>query len=72
MDPIKYEDPKKAAVKFSDHDATWHGDLASKPEMEQQLFVKQDQFYKEKNKAKRQKIWSDMFVLVQRYSKSLI
>jgi hypothetical protein len=40
--------------------------------MEQKLFLLQDKYYKEKNIEKRKKIWSDMFLLVQKYSKSLI
>jgi len=72
LEPINYNDTKKMPIIFSDEGSEWQGDLASKPEMEQQLFIKQEQYYKEKNANKKQKIWSDMFVLVQKYSKSLI
>lgn len=40
--------------------------------MEQKLFNLQDKYYKEKKSIKKQQIWSEMFELVQKYSKSLI
>jgi len=72
MEPIKYDDAKKVPIVLSDHGTEWYGEFELKPEIEQQLFLKQAAFYKEKNEAKKQRIWSDMFTLVQRYSKSLI
>jgi len=72
MKPIKYENEARAPIVFSDEGAVWHGELKFKPEIEQELFLKQEKFYKEKNENKRQLIWRDMFTLVQKYSKSLI
>ena len=71
MEPVSYNEVKVPVV-FSDEGVQWFGDLSSKPEIEQQLFSLQEQYYKTKNKVKQQKIWSEMFVLVQRYSRSLI
>jgi len=72
MEPVRYDDYQKAAITFSDIGAKWEGDLSSKPEIERNLFSLQEKYYKTKDDNKKKKIWSEMFILVQKYSKSLV
>ena len=72
MQPIVYDEKVKTKITFSDAGWQWSGDIKDKPEIEQQLFQKQDQFYKTKDPIKKQQVWSEMFTLVQKYSKSLV
>jgi hypothetical protein len=72
MDIINYEETEYAPIRFSDEGAVWYGDINDRPEIEQQLQELQANFYKTTDKVKKQNIWSEMFVLVQKYSKSLI
>ena len=59
-------------IRFSDENSIWYGDEKDRPDVEQQLQKLQADFYDETNAVKKQAIWSEMFSLVQRYSKSLI
>lgn len=72
MTPIQYENKNKQKIIFSDAGSEWEGELSDKPEIEQQLFYKQAEYYKAKTLEHKQQVWSDMFILVQRYSKSLV
>jgi hypothetical protein len=72
MDIINYEETEHRPFRFSDEGIVWYGDINNRPEIEQQLQNLQTQFYKTDNKDQKQKIWSEMFVLVQKYSKSLV
>jgi hypothetical protein len=72
MDIINYEETEHKPFRFSDEGTVWYGDINDRPEIEQQLQELQSQFYKTEDKVQKQNIWSDMFVLTQKYSKSLV
>jgi len=69
MDVISYTDDKE--IKFSDADRNFYGKLEEKPQIEQELFLLQDQFYDPAIPDK-SKIWLDMFNLCKKYSRSMI
>lgn len=71
MRPIKY-DSKKQKIIFTDAERIFTGDIESKPEVEQKLFLMQDSYYTEKDEGRKREIWSNMFMVVQKYSRSLV
>jgi hypothetical protein len=72
MDIINYDEVEAGPIRFSDDGVAWYGDINDRPEIEQQLQELQYRFYKETDKARKQDVWSEMFVVVQKYSRSLI
>jgi hypothetical protein len=72
VDIINYEESAAEKVRFSDEGAIWYGEAGDRPEIENQLQELQTEYYHTDDKAKKQDIWSNMFTLVQKYSKSLI
>jgi len=72
MDIVNYFETHNEPFKYSDEGAVWYGDEKDRPEIEQDLQLYQSKFYNENNPVKKQKIWSEMFSLIQKYSKSLI
>jgi hypothetical protein len=71
MDRINYSEEEKDVI-FTDDKVIWTGEMSSKPDLEQALFLLQSKYYNPRYKKQKSKIWSEMLGLIQPYAKSLL
>lgn len=72
MDKVDYSNKiKKVKVDLDNSQNIW--EISDKrPQIEKDLTALQRKYFEEKNAAKKHKYWQDMFLLVQKYGRSLI
>lgn len=71
MDVIDYDDDLRVKIDSLD-DTQFYGKIEDKPEIEQDLFRYQKEYYDAQTESERLDVWKKMFATVQVYARSMV